>query len=173
MSKNKEFDNKERKNYTLGKRIVDLISHYTKVEAHKNHSQFIEYLVEKHNAENNPAVILKALERDKESVEDQLKNIDKKRKEVIKKMQMKKEADEVLREDKERAIDTIIKSVRRGKTLFELQNYIKTWCFRLNMSYEELSFAVALRMKQEKVRTPNNSNEVSDGEYERGGVYFS
>lgn len=148
----KKYENKKRKNYTLNPRVIKLIEHHTKVGNHLNHSQFLEFLIEKYNAEFDLEEQLNQLELRKKEAKKEVEKIEKQMEMIIKKMKAKKEADKFLEKDKENAIETIIKAFRRGNTMFELQEYIKTWSYRIGMSYEELSYAVALRIKEENIK---------------------
>lgn len=149
--KMEEKRNKQRNNFTLDDRSIKLIDHYTRVGCFKSKSGFIEFLVAEYDMKNDPIKKLRQIEHDINETKISIAEKEELRKLILEQMAMKKEAEKTLNADKENAIETIIRAVRRGNTLFELQNIIKTWSYRLNITYEELNFAVALRIRDEKI----------------------
>ena len=135
--------NRERSNFTLSENARKLIEHYALTERHKSMSSFVEFLVLEYDMRSDGIKKLRELAREKEDYNAELEKVRVMEQEVLKRMEVKSATAKVLEEDKEAAIEQVLSAIRRGKTLWEMQTMVKTWAVRLNMTYEELSFAVA------------------------------
>jgi len=155
---------KQRYNFTLSDKVDGLIDLMVTTEHFNSRSEVIEFLVLERDMMSDPVKKLRMIESESIELKEKIKQIEGKKEEVLKQMEMKQEAGKMLKEDEQNAIDTIIRAVRRGKTLFELQTMVKTWAVRLNMPYDELNYKIAIRMRDAKIDVMKAGNMVIKGE---------
>lgn len=155
---------KQRYNFTLSDKVDGLIDLMVEKEGFSSRSEVIEFLVLEKDMLNDPIKKLRMLEAEGEDMKEKAEEIEKKKADVLKQMELKQEAGKILKEDEENAIDTVIRAVKRGKTMFELQAMIKTWAVRLNVPYDVLNYKIALRMRDAKIELMKAGNMTFKGE---------
>jgi len=127
---------------------TELLEKGVQMEGFKSNSEYTGWLIKNHHQSINPAKFLKELEEQEEKLQEKIKEIKLKKKEIIRILELNKEI-EIQKNRKRPEALRIIKERLRNQDVFEAERLAKTWALMLNTSATELLTESMIQIKQE------------------------
>jgi predicted transcriptional regulator len=133
--------------FNLTEEEINLVEQMTRANKFSSQSEFIGFVVRNYSISKDPLKELEQIKTRKTELNTKIKELEEQEADIIKRMKAYKEFDIEKKEWENKAIDIIVRKIKTGETLFDLEDTARYWGFRLNMDAKELIYKATLKSK--------------------------